>query len=194
MSLKSTYPGFIGTAHAWTETHGAQVIAVTGELIDTTELDYSENPQCLDIAEQFRSKLKEAFSVIWQESVNVAFDVELEETLGGHMRKAPSSDSRPQDKPGFNRLHHIAQLWVDYLTARHEQTKQKILYEAACNMQLLHRVGAEGETVLDLVENAIRTRGVVYGVTECPREWAVALDGGVSIQIEVIGESLEKRD
>ena len=186
--MKSSLPGFIGTAHIWTATQGAQVIAVRGMFLDTTELEYSKDSACIDKAELFRAKLKEAFGAVWPEPVNVAFDIELEETQGGHMRKAPSNESRPQDKPGFNRLHHIAQLWVDFLTARNEQAKQLVLFEAACNMQLLHRVGAEGEAVLELVESAIRSRGIVYGKTTLPREWAVAVDGGVSIQGESLNE------
>lgn len=167
-------PGYVGTAHVWTADQGVQVIAVKGHLVDLMDLEYDAQAPCRETLESFRTKLAEAFSVVWGKRVGVAFDVELGESQGGHRRKSPSEDSRPQDKPGFDRLHHIAQLWVDYLTARTEPLKQSILYEAAANLQHLHRYGDEGEEVIALVESAIRKRGAVFGRTDPPKKWAIA--------------------
>lgn len=179
-----TSPGYVGAAHAWTDEHGAHIVAVKGHLVDLMGLEYDAQAPCLATLELFRSKLAEAFCIVWGKPVGIAFDVELSGTQGGHRRKAPSDDSRPQDKPGFDRLHHVAQLWVDYLTARTEPLKQAILYEAAANLQHLHRYGDEGEEVIALIENAIRERGQVYGATNSRKVWATVADGSFALWVE----------
>lgn len=78
------------------------------------------------------------------------------------MRLAPPEDSQPQDRPGFDRLHHVCQLWVDYLTTEGEAEKQQLLHDAARHMMLIQPRGDEGEEVLEQVWNAIRRRGRVY--------------------------------
>jgi len=78
------------------------------------------------------------------------------------MRLAPPEDSQPQDQPGFDRLHHVCQLWVDYLTTEAETEKQQLLHDAARHMMLVGPRGDEGEEVFDQVWKAIRRRDRVY--------------------------------
>jgi hypothetical protein len=78
------------------------------------------------------------------------------------MRHAPLSNTRPQDEPGFNLLHHLCQAYVDYLTASTEEEKQHILYDVAGFHSLCFRTGAEGEEILDLLVAAVVKRGRVY--------------------------------
>lgn len=41
-------------------------------------------------------------------------------------RLTPLPDTRPQDALGFNRLHHVCLLWVDYLRAVSEAERQAL--------------------------------------------------------------------
>ncbi|AVA38303.1 MULTISPECIES: hypothetical protein [Cupriavidus] len=95
-------------------------------------------------------------------------------------RLTPLPDSRPQDASGFNRLHHVCLLWVDYLRAASEAEKQALLYEAVSQLVLFGPRGDEGEEVFKQVWQAIRRRehGRVYIKTDVGRNAAVATDDG----------------
>ncbi|WP_155293372.1 hypothetical protein [Comamonas testosteroni] len=84
-------------------------------------------------------------------------------------------DDRPQDRAGFNRLHHICQLWVDYLTADKEASKHKILYETVSHIFHYRKSGAEGEEVLSQVWSAVSKRGRAF---DDSRNWVEAQDNG----------------
>lgn len=91
------------------------------------------------------------------------------------MRLAPLSESRPQDQPGFNRLHHVCQLWVDYLTTKLEAEKHQLLHEAVVHLTHYRQQGDEGEEVVQHIWSAVRRRGMVY---QDARHWAEAMDNG----------------
>ena len=95
-------------------------------------------------------------------------------------RLTPPADSRPQDAPGFNRLHHVCLLWIDYLRALTETERQAFLYEAASHLVLFSPHGDEGEEVFKQVWQAIRRRdhGRFYIETDAGRNAAVATDDG----------------
>ncbi|WP_176042839.1 hypothetical protein [Burkholderia stabilis] len=90
-------------------------------------------------------------------------------------RRVTDPHDRPRDLPGFNRLHHICQLWVDFLTADDESQKHKILFETVSHLMLCRSDGAEGEDVIRQVWSAVRKRGRVY---QNGRRWAEAHDDG----------------
>ena len=89
-------------------------------------------------------------------------------------------DARPQDASGFNRLHHVCLLWVDYLRAANEADKQALLYEAVSHLVLFGPRGDEGEEVFKQVWQAIKRREhrCVYIETDVGRNAAVAADDG----------------
>nr|WP_280971448.1 hypothetical protein [Cupriavidus gilardii]WDE72687.1 hypothetical protein [Cupriavidus gilardii] len=93
-------------------------------------------------------------------------------------RLAPCPDSRPQDEPGFNRLHHVCLLWLDYLRAESEKERHALLYEATTHLVLYQRRGEEGEEVIDQVWRAIRRRDRVYVETSAGWNYARATDDG----------------
>jgi hypothetical protein len=97
-------------------------------------------------------------------------------------RRITDPDDRPQDRPGFNRLHYICQLWVGFLTAADEAQKHKILYETVSHVTLYRAHGAEGEDVIRQVWEAVRRRGRVF---DDARHWAEARDDGGCSQMYV---------
>lgn len=106
-------------------------------------------------------------------------------------RLSPPSDSRPQDEPGYNRLHHVCLLWVDYLRATDEADKQGFLYEAATNLVVLYPRGDEGEEVFHQVWRAIQSRphARAYIKTESGRNAVEACEGGKFATLQILADT-----